>query len=66
MSRVISATPISVAPHMIVRDAGDHYLNLIVVGARGVGGFKRLILGSVSESVLRHSSCPVLVARPRG
>jgi nucleotide-binding universal stress UspA family protein len=66
VSRVISATPIGVPAQMIVRDAKEHHSDLIVVGARGVGGFKRLVLGSVSESVLRHSSCPVLVARPRG
>lgn len=37
--------------------------DLVVVGARGVGVAARLLLGSVSESVLRRANCPVLVVR---
>jgi nucleotide-binding universal stress UspA family protein len=37
---------------------------VIVVGARGLGVLERLALGSVSEAVLRHATCPVLVMRP--
>jgi nucleotide-binding universal stress UspA family protein len=38
--------------------------SLVVVGARGVGTLQRLLLGSVSESVLRHADRPVLIVRP--
>jgi nucleotide-binding universal stress UspA family protein len=38
---------------------------MLVVGSRGLGGFRGLVLGSVSERCVRHADCPVLVARPR-
>jgi nucleotide-binding universal stress UspA family protein len=37
----------------------------IVVGSRGLGAVKRLLLGSVSRSIVRVASCPVLVAKTR-
>src|ERR687890_283463 len=36
---------------------------LIAMGSRGLGGMKRLLTGSVSDSVVRHAHCPVLVVR---
>ncbi len=36
---------------------------LIVMGSRGLGGIRRALLGSISDSVVRHAHCPVLVVR---
>jgi nucleotide-binding universal stress UspA family protein len=37
--------------------------DLLVVGSRGLGGFKRLLLGSVSTQLAHHSRCPVVIVR---
>ena len=43
--------------------ASNEKADLIVVGTRGMTGFKKLILGSVSSGLVSHSPCPVLVVR---
>ena len=47
----------------IVRVAEEIGAGLIVMGSRGLGGVRRALMGSVSDSVLRHAHCPVLVVR---
>jgi universal stress protein A len=48
----------------IVSAAESEGADLIVVGTHGRGTIGRLLLGSVSEYLVRHAPCPVLVARP--
>ncbi len=47
----------------IVRQADEIGAGLIVMGSRGLGGFRRALMGSVSDSVVRHAHCPVLIVR---
>lgn len=48
----------------IVAAAEEIGAGLIVMGSRGLGGVRRALLGSVSDSVVRHAHCPVMVVRP--
>ncbi|HSK99813.1 MAG TPA: universal stress protein [Rubrobacteraceae bacterium] len=40
--------------------------SLVVVGSRGLSGVRRALMGSVSDSVVRHAHCPVMVVRGTG
>ncbi len=48
---------------LLVRSALGECVNLVVVGARGITGLARVLLGSVSEHIVRHAVCSVLVVR---
>src|SRR5919205_4418136 len=50
------------APEILVV-AEEIDAGLIVMGSRGQGGIRRALLGSVSESVVKHAHCPVLIVR---
>jgi nucleotide-binding universal stress UspA family protein len=47
----------------LLADAAAPDVGLVVVGARGLGTLQRLLLGSVSESLLRHADRPVLIVK---
>jgi len=51
-------------PGVVICDvAADGDFDLVVVGSHGHGVLKRLLIGSVSNHVLQHAPCPVLVVR---
>ncbi|TRZ79764.1 MAG: universal stress protein [Nitrosopumilales archaeon] len=43
--------------------AESHDIDLIIIGSRGLGGFKKFLLGSVASGVSQHSKCPVLIVK---
>ncbi|MGI8650756.1 MAG: universal stress protein [Rubrobacter sp.] len=47
----------------IVKLSEELGVGLIVMGSRGLGGLKRAFMGSVSDSVVRHAHCPVMIVR---
>jgi nucleotide-binding universal stress UspA family protein len=48
---------------VIVELAEEIGAGLVAMGSRGLGGIRRALMGSVSDSVVRHAHCPVLVVR---
>lgn len=52
------------ARDLIIQTAKDVHADLVVMGTHGRRGVSRALLGSVTESVVRKSPCPVLTVRP--
>jgi len=51
------------ASRAILEHAKTKNKDLIIIGSRGLGGFKELVLGGVSSSVIQHATVPVLVIK---
>lgn len=51
------------AAKKIMETANEIKCGLLILGSRGRGGFKDLLLGSVSHKVTSHADCPVLIAK---
>jgi nucleotide-binding universal stress UspA family protein len=49
----------------VLQMAADLHADLILVGTHDRKGIQRVVLGSVSEQIVRKASCPVLVVRPK-
>jgi nucleotide-binding universal stress UspA family protein len=47
----------------IVRVANEGNFDLIAIGARGVSHMREMLLGSVTDGVIHHAHCPVLVIK---
>lgn len=60
-SRVLKGHP----AEKIVTFAEDNNIDMIIMGSLGKSGYERVLLGSVSEKVIRHAKIPVLVVRER-
>jgi len=50
------------APARVLMEAAEDAA-LLVVGSRGLGGFGRLLLGSVGQQCAQHAPCPVVIVR---
>lgn len=51
---------------LIVEEAEEWGADLIIIGSHGYGFWERTLLGSVSESVVHHAPCSVLIVKARG
>ena len=47
----------------IIKYAEKNNIDMIIIGAKGMSKFERLLIGSITNSVVTHSTCPVLVVR---
>ncbi len=62
-ARTVVLRSITSVAEAILEEASKENVNLIVCGTRGLGGFRRLLLGSVSSAIIEHAPCSVMVIR---
>lgn len=70
-SEIAAKKGLSLKTKLVQGNAGSTILDfcekgkcdVIVMGSRGLGKFKELVLGSVSSKIVHHSSCPVMIIR---
>jgi nucleotide-binding universal stress UspA family protein len=60
----VTCLPVLDLPARALLDAAQD-ADLLVVGSRGLGGVRGMLLGSVSQQVVTHAPCPVVVHRTR-
>lgn len=60
---------VTIEQHLVKGRAADAVIeaaqnaDMVVVGSRGRGGFRGLLLGSVSQQIAHHAPCPVVIVR---
>lgn len=60
---ISTATVWGTPERVIINEITARGYDLVVMGSRGLGTFSGLLLGSVSDRVLRQASCPVLIVK---
>jgi len=64
LTRVYLATSMGPIDFKIVQYAEEHKIDMIVMGTHGRSGLGHMLMGSVAETVVRKSKCPVMTVRP--
>lgn len=59
----IETTVVEGSPAAVLLDEAED-AEMLVVGSRGLGGFRSLLLGSVSQQCAQHGTCPVVIVPP--